>query len=124
MRGGSAGRDSGLPSTKHPPLHQPERDQVGKRKPTGRWMAWLMRVANHSSAGKAQGVFRDCILVRPGTTVRQFAHLVHPDIERHYGHAETVGGLQLGEADLITPEKNIISFKTTQTSAASSQSHP
>ena len=72
------------------------------------------------SAGRQGGVFRDCILVRPGTTVRQFAHWVHPEIERHYGHAETVGGIQLGEADLITTANHIISFKTVQGKAGTS----
>jgi ribosome-binding ATPase YchF (GTP1/OBG family) len=67
-----------------------------------------------SSEGRRNGVFRDCILVRPNTTVRQFARIVHPEIERHYGHAETVGGIQLGESDLITMDNNIIMFKTVQ----------
>ncbi|KAJ3124048.1 hypothetical protein HK098_001424 [Nowakowskiella sp. JEL0407] len=67
-----------------------------------------------SGAGKSMGVFRDCIMVKPNTTVREFAKIVHPDIERYYLYAETVGGRRLAEDELITTENNIISFKTSQ----------
>ncbi|RKP07409.1 P-loop containing nucleoside triphosphate hydrolase protein [Thamnocephalis sphaerospora] len=79
--------------------------------------AYPVRNINNFTSGepsRQSGVFRDCILVRPNTTVRQFARLVHPDIERHYGHAETVGGLQLGESDTVSTSNNIITFKTVQ----------
>ncbi|KAJ3037711.1 hypothetical protein HDV00_001360 [Rhizophlyctis rosea] len=66
------------------------------------------------SGGRTGGVFRDCILIHPGTTVRQFAKIVHPEIDRYYQYAETVGSRRLGEDDVITEEINIISFKTAQ----------
>lgn len=62
------------------------------------------------SGGRQNGVFRDCILVRPGTTVREAASLVSHDVGRFYAGAETVGGVQLGESDVITTRNNIISF--------------
>ena len=40
-------------------------------------------------------VFTDCILVKPNTTVREFAKMVHPDIERHYQYAETIGAIRV-----------------------------
>lgn len=41
------------------------------------------------------GAFRDCILVWPGTTVREFAKIVHPEIDRYYLSAETVGNIKV-----------------------------
>ncbi|KAJ3315287.1 hypothetical protein HDV04_003680 [Boothiomyces sp. JEL0838] len=68
-----------------------------------------------SSTGTRQGgVFRDCMLIRPGITVRQLAGMVHPDLEKYYLYAETVGNIRLGEDDLISLNNNIISFKTSQ----------
>ncbi|KAJ3053349.1 hypothetical protein HK097_004487 [Rhizophlyctis rosea] len=66
------------------------------------------------SGGRTGGVFRDCILIQPGTTVRQFAKIVHPEIDRYYQYAETIGSRRLGEDDIVTPDINIISFKTAQ----------
>ncbi|KAJ2580096.1 hypothetical protein GGH95_002772 [Coemansia sp. RSA 1836] len=61
--------------------------------------------------------FRDCVLVKPGTTVREFARKLHSQVIDHgYAGAETVGGIQLGEADVIVPGKNnIIKYTTTST---------
>ncbi|KAI8923730.1 P-loop containing nucleoside triphosphate hydrolase protein [Entophlyctis helioformis] len=64
-----------------------------------------------STGTRSGGVFRDCLLVRPGTTVRQFAHMVHPDLDNYYQYAETVGSVRLGEGDLLSLENNVISFK-------------
>ncbi|KAH8556625.1 P-loop containing nucleoside triphosphate hydrolase protein [Umbelopsis sp. PMI_123] len=60
------------------------------------------------------GAFRDCILIWPGTTVREFARIVHPELDKYYLYAETVGGIKLAEDAIITEENNIISFKTSQ----------
>ncbi|KAF9925195.1 hypothetical protein FBU30_004975 [Linnemannia zychae] len=65
-----------------------------------------------------KGVFRDCVLLWPGTTVLEFADIVHPEIAKHYIGAETVGNRKIGEDDLITPENNIICFKTSQSTHA------
>jgi ribosome-binding ATPase YchF (GTP1/OBG family) len=67
-----------------------------------------------SALGKSGGVFRDCFLIKPGTTVKQFAAMVHPDLEKHYHSAETVGGRQLAEDDVLTKEINIIAYKKNQ----------
>ncbi|TPX59486.1 threonine---tRNA ligase [Spizellomyces sp. 'palustris'] len=66
------------------------------------------------SGGRTGGVFRDCLLVQPGTTIRDFAKMVHPEIDKYYQYAETVGSRRLGEDDLVSPEINVISFKTSQ----------
>jgi len=71
------------------------------------------------------GAFRDCILIWPGTTVREFAKIVHPEIDKYYLYAETVGGIKLAEDAIITEQNNIISFKTSQNlSQTSSENAP
>ncbi|KAI9289290.1 P-loop containing nucleoside triphosphate hydrolase protein [Umbelopsis sp. AD052] len=60
------------------------------------------------------GAFRDCILIWPGTTVREFAKIVHPELDKYYLYAETVGGIKLAEDAIITEQNNVISFKTSQ----------
>lgn len=40
----------------------------------------------------SKGVFRDCMLVYPGTTVRDFCHQVSPDMEKHMLYAEGADG--------------------------------
>ncbi|KAJ2999899.1 hypothetical protein HDV02_001418 [Globomyces sp. JEL0801] len=76
----------------------------------------LGNVTNFSSStGVRQGgVFRDCMFIRPGTTVRSLAGMVHPDLEKYYLYAETVGNIQLAEDTLVSPKNNIITFKTSQ----------
>ena len=89
------------------------------------------------SGNRNNGVFRDCGLVRPGTTVGELAHLL--DLGKFYLGAETVGSIQvffsflfslrfcffmssqahirlfsrvqLAETDALTLENNILSFK-------------
>ncbi|XJO76292.1 hypothetical protein BDV3_006836 [Batrachochytrium dendrobatidis] len=65
-----------------------------------------------SSGTRMGGVFRDCMFVQPGTTIRQLAGMVHPDLDKYYQYAETVGSIRLGEDDLVTLDNNIVSFKT------------
>ncbi|KAJ1672846.1 hypothetical protein EV182_006377, partial [Spiromyces aspiralis] len=66
------------------------------------------------ASGTGGGAFVDCVLVRRGTTVREFAKIIGGNIDRYYAGAETVGNIQLGENEPIVLEKNnIISFKTT-----------
>ncbi|KAJ2495501.1 hypothetical protein GGI11_008413, partial [Coemansia sp. RSA 2049] len=57
---------------------------------------------------KSFSIFPECILVRPGTTVREFARRLHSDIDRAYAGAETVGAIQLAEDDAIVASKNNI----------------
>ncbi|KXS16600.1 45.2 kDa GTP-binding protein [Gonapodya prolifera JEL478] len=74
----------------------------------------VKNIHNFSGGGHGGGVFRDCLLLRPGTTVREFARKVHPEIDRCYLWAEGVGGVRLGEDDIVTAANNVISFKTSQ----------
>jgi ribosome-binding ATPase len=58
--------------------------------------------------GKERGVFRDCFLVGPGTTVREVAERVGV---KNWSYAETVGNVRLGEGEIVTMENHILSFK-------------
>ncbi|KAG0270603.1 hypothetical protein DFQ27_002594 [Actinomortierella ambigua] len=61
-----------------------------------------------------KGVFRDCVMIWSGTTVLEFAEIVHPEIAKNYVGAETIGNRKIAEDDIITLENNIICFKTSQ----------
>ncbi|KAI9319173.1 45.2 kDa GTP-binding protein [Dichotomocladium elegans] len=52
-----------------------------------------------SATSTKAGAFKDCILVWPNTTVRTFAKVVHPEIDRYYLYAETIGGLRVNVQD-------------------------
>ncbi|KAJ2705164.1 hypothetical protein FB645_002644 [Coemansia sp. IMI 203386] len=57
----------------------------------------------------SSAAFQDCVLVKPGTTVREFAKKLHSvAIDKGYAGAETVGNIQLAEDDVIVPGKNNI----------------
>ncbi|KAJ1719021.1 hypothetical protein LPJ53_006137 [Coemansia erecta] len=65
--------------------------------------------SSSSSSDGGGGAFRDCVLVRSGTTVREFARKLHSQaIDEGYAGAETVGGVQLAEDDVIVAGKNNI----------------
>ena len=40
-------------------------------------------------------VFSDCLLVPGGTTVREFARIIHPELDKYYQYAETVGNIRV-----------------------------
>lgn len=46
--------------------------------------------------------------------MKSLAAMVHPDLEKYYLYAETVGNVRLAEEDFVTLKNNIISFKTSQ----------
>ncbi|KAJ2708832.1 hypothetical protein H4R19_004553 [Coemansia spiralis] len=59
-------------------------------------------------------VLRDCVLVRPGTTVRDLARRLHHQLDENYAGAETIGAIQLAEDDpIIAGKSNIIRILTT-----------
>ncbi|KAJ3288091.1 hypothetical protein HDU79_005103 [Rhizoclosmatium sp. JEL0117] len=60
------------------------------------------------------GVFRDCVLVKKGTTMGELMGDMLGDSKKFCQYIETVGGVRCGESDEITLENNIISFKLTQ----------
>lgn len=70
-----------------------------------------VRNINTYAAGERDaGVFRDCVLVKKGTTVGDAYRKIMGDAPLAY--AETVGGVRVGEGDLIERNKNdILSFK-------------
>ncbi|KAJ1825585.1 hypothetical protein LPJ56_002597, partial [Coemansia sp. RSA 2599] len=62
-----------------------------------------------SGEGSSSAAFQDCVLARPGTTVREFARKLHSvALDKGYAGAETVGNKQLAEDDVIVPGKNNI----------------
>ncbi|KAJ3394805.1 hypothetical protein HDU92_006594 [Lobulomyces angularis] len=63
-------------------------------------------------SGSRTSIFGDCFLIKPGTTVLEFAKMLNPEIEKTYQYAETVGGIRMGEDELLTFKNNIVSFKT------------
>ncbi|KAJ1856248.1 hypothetical protein GGH12_002786 [Coemansia sp. RSA 1822] len=73
-------------------------------------------VKSVTSFGASNGespAFQDCVLVRNGTTVREFARKLHNRLDVGYAGAETVGGIQLAEDDIIVAGKNNIIKITT-----------
>ncbi|KAI7882186.1 P-loop containing nucleoside triphosphate hydrolase protein [Lichtheimia hyalospora FSU 10163] len=76
-----------------------------------------------SASSNKPGAFRDCVLIWPNTTVREFAKILHPEIDKYYLYAESAGGTRLAEDAVITSKNNIISFKTSQTISNKSTSH-
>ncbi|PVU91596.1 hypothetical protein BB560_006113 [Smittium megazygosporum] len=61
----------------------------------------------------SKSVFRDCVLVKAGTTVRQLAARLHDEIDKNFSGAVAVGNVQLAENEVIVPGKNnIICIKT------------
>ncbi|KAJ2077835.1 hypothetical protein H4R24_004890, partial [Coemansia sp. RSA 988] len=53
--------------------------------------------ASDTSSGTP--AFQDCVLVKPGTTVRDFARKLHNQLNINYAGAETIGNIQLAEDD-------------------------
>ena len=68
-----------------------------------------------SGAVRTGKVFRDCLLVRPGTTVKDLVEMLPGDLASHYAGAETIGAVQLSESEVITTANNIISIKQSRT---------
>ncbi|KAJ2611471.1 hypothetical protein H4S08_003145 [Coemansia sp. RSA 1365] len=69
-----------------------------------------------ASMDNSSVAFQDCVLVKPGTTVREFARKLHNQLNLNYVGAETIGNIQLAEDDVIIPGKNnIIKISTSTT---------
>ncbi|CEL97715.1 unnamed protein product [Vitrella brassicaformis CCMP3155] len=81
----------------------------------------VKNITHFGGGGKGEGAFPECVLVRPGTTVRQFAGMLHHEIDKHFLYAEGPDGRRLGEDDEITAERNIIRYVTER--AAEENSH-
>ncbi|ORM42304.1 putative GTP-binding protein [Babesia sp. Xinjiang] len=56
--------------------------------------------------------FRECVTVMPGTTVREFAYMMHSEIGRNFCKAMGASGMQLAEDKVLTAEDNVISIIT------------
>eukprot|EP01097_Dermamoeba_algensis_P007055 TRINITY_DN440_c0_g5_i1.p1 TRINITY_DN440_c0_g5~~TRINITY_DN440_c0_g5_i1.p1 ORF type:complete len:227 (+),score=49.03 TRINITY_DN440_c0_g5_i1:741-1421(+) len=64
------------------------------------------------SSHNSKGVFRDCLLVPPKTTVRELAKKLSADFDKYFAYAESASGMRLGEEDVITLDNNIIKIST------------
>jgi len=62
------------------------------------------------TSDRSGAVFRDCYLLPPRTTVKEFAHLVDTNIGKYFAYAEGVSGQRLGEDEVIAEENNILKF--------------
>lgn len=67
-----------------------------------------------STGARNGGVFRDCFFVRPGTTFRQVAHIVSPELDKHFIYAEIIGSIRVADDDVVTKENNIMTFRTSR----------
>ncbi|KAI9325138.1 P-loop containing nucleoside triphosphate hydrolase protein [Obelidium mucronatum] len=63
------------------------------------------------SAKEKAGVFRDCLLVKKGTTMGELMSDLLGESKKFCQYIETVGGVRLSESELITPENSFVSFK-------------
>jgi ribosome-binding ATPase YchF (GTP1/OBG family) len=61
-----------------------------------------------SGAAGSNAVFRDCVLVKKGTTVAEVARKVMGDVPLAY--VEGVGGVRVGEDDVVGIGKNDVSY--------------
>ncbi|PRP89423.1 hypothetical protein PROFUN_01286 [Planoprotostelium fungivorum] len=52
----------------------------------------VRNLTHFSSDDKNRGSFKDCLLVSPGTTVREFCRLLSPELEKHFLYAEGPSG--------------------------------
>ncbi|KAI8615634.1 P-loop containing nucleoside triphosphate hydrolase protein [Chytriomyces sp. MP71] len=64
-----------------------------------------------SGVKEKAGVFRDCLLVKKGTTVGGLMADLLGESKKFCQYTETVGGIRLGEDEQITSANSILSFK-------------
>ncbi|KAL1297256.1 hypothetical protein AAFC00_004815 [Neodothiora populina] len=70
----------------------------------------VRNIGTYASGDRDSGVFRDCVLVKKGSTVGDVYRKVMGDAPLAY--VETVGGMRVSEDDLVSVGKNdILSFK-------------
>lgn len=70
----------------------------------------VRNIHTYASGERDTGVFRDCVLVKKGSTVGDVYRKLMGDAPLAY--VETVGGVRVAEADLVVKGKNdILSFK-------------
>eukprot|EP01089_Gocevia_fonbrunei_P001126 TRINITY_DN11063_c0_g1_i1.p1 TRINITY_DN11063_c0_g1~~TRINITY_DN11063_c0_g1_i1.p1 ORF type:complete len:359 (-),score=77.01 TRINITY_DN11063_c0_g1_i1:99-1175(-) len=75
----------------------------------------VKNIKNFTSSERGRGVFRDCILIPPGTTVKESAALTHPDLGKYFAYAEGISGKRIAEDEIVTLENNILKFVTSHT---------
>ncbi|KAL8449154.1 hypothetical protein Emed_003305 [Eimeria media] len=61
---------------------------------------------------KGRGPFFECLLVKKGTTVGEFASILHPAIAKNFLFAELPDGRRVGEQEVLTTECNILRITT------------
>lgn len=58
----------------------------------GYFPAYPVKNIHKFTCDRTTHVFRDCILLPPGTTMREFAHIIDQNLEKYFAHAEGVAG--------------------------------
>jgi ribosome-binding ATPase YchF (GTP1/OBG family) len=48
----------------------------------------VKNLTSFSASNRESRAFQECILVYPGTTVREFARILHPDLDKYFQYAE------------------------------------
>lgn len=59
---------------------------------TGFLPAFPVKNLTNFTSDKTGGVFRDCMLLPPKTTMREFARLVDPSLDKYYAYTEGLSG--------------------------------
>lgn len=64
-----------------------------------------------SDNSSAKAVFGNAIMLKEGSTVRQLAHAVHPDVGANLLYAESEDGRRMGDGDIVA-HGAVIKFTT------------
>lgn len=78
-------------------------------------IAYPVRSLTTFSTSKSGGaVFGNALILRPLTTVKELAYIVHPEVGRHFMYAEAEDGRRVAEDDPVGPpgSKPILRFVT------------
>eukprot|EP00744_Colponema_vietnamica_P012867 GILI01018048.1.p1 GENE.GILI01018048.1~~GILI01018048.1.p1 ORF type:complete len:189 (-),score=15.14 GILI01018048.1:33-566(-) len=72
--------------------------------------AYPVKNLNSFTVDRSGSAFPDCFLLHPRTTVREFARMLSPDIERNLMYAEGPDGRRVAGDDEIDNNNNILKF--------------
>jgi len=80
----------------------------------GFFPAYPVKNIHKFTSDRSGHVFKDCLLIGPGTTMREFARMVDQSLDKYFAYAEGISGQRLGEDEVVTPENNILKFRLVQ----------
>lgn len=67
---------------------------------------------NFSADKDGLGAFAEVVLVKEGTTVREFAKMLHDELDRNFHGAEDITGRMMAEDEPLTQQNNIVRILT------------